>query len=148
MKSRHLAREIALQILYEYDVGSFPTGVELDGAIHKHFEHFKVPEKLRDFAGELVRGTVQHREALDQTLEKHATHWKLSRMSVIDRNLLRMALYEMQNFKDIPASVSIDEAIELAKQFGSSESPSFINGILDAYHRENSAPGSSSKESE
>ncbi|OFZ80029.1 MAG: transcription antitermination factor NusB [Bdellovibrionales bacterium RIFOXYD1_FULL_53_11] len=138
MSSRRRAREVALQILYGYDLAEndagrpIPTGEQLAADIARHFDHFGVEDGLRVFAAELVAGTLLSRSSIDQLIETNATNWKLSRMSFIDRNLLRMSIHEMNHFADIPKSVTIDEAIELAKQFGSEESPSFINGILDA----------------
>ena len=138
MKSRHYAREVALQILYRYDLSAqsgenpTPKGSALAEDLARHFDHFKVDAEIRKFAAELVAGTLTHASDLDGQLEKAGTSWKISRMAAIDRNLLRMALYEMQNFKDIPRNVTIDEAVELAKQFGTAETSGFINGILDS----------------
>jgi N utilization substance protein B len=130
---RHRARETALQILYRYDsANEVPTGHALIEDLQKHFDHFQVPPQAREFAAELVSGTLSRRSELDELLEKYAHNWKVSRMSSIDRTLLRMAAHEMTHFQDIPHSVTIDEAIELGKQFGSAETSSFINGILDA----------------
>ena len=147
--TRHHAREVALQILYRYDmslqqaqqaqqskssgdstVTAHPT--VLIEELNRHFDHFQVPQEIREFAAELVAGSVRELNALDLILEKHASNWKVARMGFVDRNLLRMSIYELQKFPDTPASVVIDEAIELAKQFGTQESPAFINGVLDA----------------
>ena len=138
MKSRHRAREVALQILYGYDVSirtqgvTPPTGIALAEDLKRHFEHFQVQPQLREFSAELVAGTLREMERLDLLLEKHAVNWKITRMGLIDRNLLRMAMYELLHFADIPSSVTIDEAVELAKAFGTAETPAFINGILDS----------------
>lgn len=137
MNSRHRAREVALQILYRYDAtlssgGSLPSGAELASELAGHFEHFKVPDTLREFAARLVAGTLGGMAGLDALLEKHSAHWKISRMASLDRMLLRMASYELRDMPEVPPSVVIDEAIELAKQFGAADSPSFVNGILDA----------------
>lgn len=137
MKSRHRSREIALQILYQHDLIShssgqpLPKGSQVTEGLKYHFEYFAVPPELREFIAELVAGTLSKVEILDLLLEKYAANWKVARMSSVDRSLLRMALYEMLNYKDSPRTVVIDEAIELAKQFGTSETPAFINGILD-----------------
>jgi transcription antitermination protein NusB len=134
IKSRHHAREIALQILYQYDLTPPPESSQdqaLISELTQHYSHFHVPVELQEFVGQLVVGTLKNIKDLDLLLEKHASHWKIPRMSVIDRSLLRMAIYEMVHLLDTPPSVVIDEAIELAKQFGTSESPAFINGILD-----------------
>src|SRR5690606_13660353 len=123
---------VALQILYRCDLApeAPPMPAELAQELAKHFEHFQVPPGAREFAAELVSGTLLRREELDRILEAHTANWKISRLASIDRSLLRMATYEMQNFPDIPPSVTMDEAIELGKQFGSQETPSFINGVL------------------
>jgi N utilization substance protein B len=137
MKSRHRSREIALQILYQHDLIShssgqpLPQGSQVVDGLKYHFDYFAVPQELREFIGELVAGTLNSVKTIDLLLEKYAANWKVARMSSVDRSLLRMALYEMLNYKDSPRTVVIDEAIELAKQFGTSETPAFINGILD-----------------
>lgn len=138
MNPRHRAREVALQILYRYDVQQQssgdvpPQGSALADDLARHFDHFQVPQPLREFAAQLVAGTLTDRAELDGLLEKHAQNWRLSRMGFIDRNLLRMAIYEMKRFPETPTGVAIDEAVELAKQFGTSETSSFVNGVLDA----------------
>lgn len=142
MKSRHRAREVAFQILYRFDLElhssgtSAPTGETLISELVHHFDHFKVPDELREFACTLVVGTLKTLPELDEAIEKHAAKWKVSRMAMVDRNLLRMALYELRHFPDIPPSVTLDEAVELSKQFGTQDTPAFINGILDAILKE------------
>ena len=137
MKSRHRAREIALQILYQYDLSQqtqgkiTPQNQDLVNELVNYYNHFKIAEELREFIGQLVVGTLKETPALDAILEKHTTHWKISRMSAVDRSLLRMAVYEMTHMGETPRTVVIDEAVELAKQFGTAETPAFINGILD-----------------
>jgi N utilization substance protein B len=136
--SRHRAREVALQILYRYEVAKIdegfviPEGSELSTDLQKHFEHFQIEPGLRAFAAELVISTLSHLAALDAEIEARSKNWKVGRMSVIDRCLLRMAFGEMRQFPSTDRAVVIDEAIELAKQFGTSDSSSFVNGILDA----------------
>ncbi len=138
MKSRHRAREIALQILYQYDLATHstgqlpPKGQNLATHLSHHFNHFNVPDTIREFAGQLVTGTLTEVPTLDALLEKHTANWSVARMSSVDRSLLRMATYEIVHCTDVPTPVIIDEAIELAKQFGTSETPAFINGILDS----------------
>ena len=139
MKSRHKSREIALQILYQYDLAlqqtghPIPVGQKLIEDLLKHYEHFNVPESLREFVGQLVAGTLTQLKALDLVIEENAVNWKVSRMSSVDRSLLRMSTYEMLYLDPtVSRSIVIDEAIEIAKQFGTAESPSFINGILDS----------------
>ncbi len=145
MSTRHRAREVALQILYRYDMNyttagdTIPSGPRLADDIRRHFDHFQVVPPLREFAAELVAGTLQHTAELDALIEKYATNWKVSRMALIDRNLLRMALYELIHITDTPESVVIDEAVELAKQFGEPDTSGFINGVLDAAKKERKA---------
>lgn len=137
MKSRHRAREIALQILYQYDLNQqtqgkiIPQNQSLVNELVNYYNHFKIAEELREFIGQLVVGTLKETSSLDAILEKHTTHWKISRMSAVDRSLLRMAVYEMTHMVETPRTVVIDEAVELAKQFGTADTPAFINGILD-----------------
>jgi N utilization substance protein B len=137
--ARHRAREVALQLLYRFDSSlasgqtqSLPEGPELARELTRHFEHFQVSQDLRGFAAELVVGTLSRLAELDTLIEARATNWKLARMASLDRCLLRMAAYEMRHFTDIPRAVTIDEAVELAKQFGSGDSAAFVNGILDS----------------
>lgn len=138
MNARHRAREIALQILYQYDLRKENEGIAPPDAAHvasdlnKHFEHFKVEAELREFAALLVSGTLLNQSSIDLKLEAAAQNWKLSRMPVIDRNLLRMALFELEKVKEIPVTVTLDEAVELAKKFCEANSPAFINGVLDS----------------
>ena len=138
MSTRRQAREIAFQILYRYDQvqaaalasgASAPPIVREPTALLKelqeHFNHFRVPAELREFAALLASGALTRAVELDGLLEKHAANWKISRMSMIDRNLLRMAIFELLHMPETPPTVVIDEAIELAKQFGTTDSPAF-----------------------
>jgi N utilization substance protein B len=136
---RHRAREIALQILYRYDMArasqpdlKAPEGAALAKEISQHFDHFQTAPEIREFTAQLVAGTLLHQAELDPQLEAHAANWRLSRMSYVDRSLLRMAAYELAHVPETPVNVVIDEAVELGKQFGTKETPSFVNGILDA----------------
>ncbi len=140
MSSRHRARESALQILYSLDTGEQKAPSELIPRLNQHFDHFKVPEDLREFASELVSGSLLDRESIDELLERHATHWKVSRMASLDRCLLRMAVNEMLRFPETSSSIIIDEAIELGKQFGTPETPGFVNGILDSIRKSLNRP--------
>jgi transcription antitermination protein NusB len=136
MAARHRSRKRALQVLFEWDV----RGGSVDSAI-SHFydslyseEDEKKPKPDR-FMEELARGTVANAESIDKHIEAKSEHWRLSRMAVVDRNILRLAIYELKQ-NAVPAPVVIDEAIELARQFSNDESVSFINGVLDAVHRQ------------
>jgi transcription antitermination factor NusB len=126
--SRSQCREWALQFLYQADfVGGRSPG-ELAGFwAHFHPEGPGVPAYLRA----LVAGVAAHQEELDAIIARHSEHWRLERMTIVDRNLLRLAAYELLYEAKIPPKVVINEAVELAKQFGSDDSGAFVNGILD-----------------
>jgi len=132
--SRHRSREAALQVLYALDLAS-PEGTDLARAGAEAFEsaaeHFELPEGARAFAKELIAGVSAHRNALDDVLAAHAKNWRLARMATVDRNVLRLAVFELLH-STTPAPVVIDEAVELARRFGGEKSPAFVNGILDA----------------
>jgi N utilization substance protein B len=140
---RHRAREIALQILYRYDIAKAaspdlppPQGAALAKEISQHFDHFKTDMDLREFTAQLVAGTLLNQGEIDPLLERHAAHWKIARMSFVDRSLLRMAVYELKHLTETPPAVVINEAVELGKQFGTAETPAFVNGVLDALQKE------------
>ena len=132
MGARRKARELALQMLFENDV----AGTLADEMFRRSADLQKAPAALRDFTERLVSGTLEHRDDLDAIISKQADHWRLSRMPIVDRNILRLAIYEMSR-QETPPAVVIDEALELARQFSGERSVSFINGVLDAVHKEN-----------
>lgn len=138
---RHRAREVALQILYGFEKELDQKQqddlepIQLSNLLIKHFDHFKVDQKTREFATELVSTAVPKRAELDSALEEFAANWKLSRMSPIDRCILRLGACELLFLEAVPSTVTIDEAVELAKRFGSEDSPAFVNGILDAIRK-------------
>ena len=135
MGQRRRSREIALQMLYRIDMTDCPP----DEAICLHYElvtsgednEVQVPHLVRPFAEHLVRGVYLHQAEIDQIIVSASDHWRLDRMSIVDRNILRMALFEMLYCPDVPPKVSINEAIDMAKKFGSEDSGAFINGVLD-----------------
>ncbi len=126
MGSRHEARERALQILFQYDIHGKP-GLWLD----EFWKPLKSNEETKAFAERLVAGVLDKRKDLDALIGKYATNWKVSRMPIVDRNILRAGLYELLWMEDVPAKVSLNEAVELAKSFGDDEASKFVNGILD-----------------
>lgn len=128
MGSRRKARECAIQILYEMDL----TGTEADEAVSSFRSSFDVPESAFEFCLALIRGVQTHRTEIDALIKEHSENWRLDRMSHVDRNILRLAIFELIYCEDIPPKVSINEAVELGKRFGTDESGAFINGILDA----------------
>lgn len=124
--SRRLAREKALQMLFQMDVGH--NSLEI---AKKTLEETEMSPQDKSFTLSLVEGTRDCLGELDNYINKHAAEWDVERMANVDKNLIRMALYEIKYLSDIPTSVSINEAIELAKTFSSDESAKFVNGILD-----------------
>jgi transcription antitermination protein NusB len=127
--SRRLARETALQVLFQLDMaGENPDAP----AVVRHWaEEFAVPETSIPFAQELVEGTQLHKQEIDEKLDKLSEGWAVTRMANVDRNLLRLACFEILYREDIPGRVTINEALEIAKRYGSEDSGKFINGILD-----------------
>jgi len=127
MKKRTRARELALQFLYQLDL----RGPDfIDEA--REFLRDEEPDKdAREFALHLIRGTAEHQDEIDDLIRDVAQNWDIERMAVIDRNVLRMATYEILHRKDIPPKVSINEAIELGKRYSTQNSGGFINGVLD-----------------
>jgi transcription antitermination protein NusB len=136
MPSRHRSRERALQILFLWDARRQPVEEAID-AYYDTLYSEEHPER-DPFVAELVRGTVEHLATLDEQIAKHAEHWRMERMPVVDRNILRLAVYEMARVGTPPA-VAIDEALELARKFAGEESVQFVNGVLDAIHRESAS---------
>ena len=130
MRLRRKAREIALQVLYQLDV----LRIEPREALELFWLHFSAAAEAREFASELVEGTWAHRDAIDQLISTCSENWTLERMARVDRNILRLAVYELLYGQGIPPKVALNEAIDLGKEFGSENSGSFINGILDALY--------------
>lgn len=127
MGARRKARELALQMLFEHDV----AGTTPNDMFQRSEDLKNAPEGVRDFTKRLVSGTLEHREALDDMISRQADHWRLMRMPIVDRNILRMALFELLHEPETPRPVVIDEALEIAKRFSTPRSSQFINGILD-----------------
>lgn len=129
MSSRRRGRELSLQMLYQLDM--VRAGVEEVIRTFWSLQETLPAEEIKEFSEDLVRGAFEHSEEIDRLIEKTSSNWKISRMPVVDRNILRMAIYEFLYRNDIPANVTMNEAIELGKRFGSEESGAFINGVLD-----------------
>jgi transcription antitermination protein NusB len=127
MGKRRKARELALMILYELE---FRPG-EAKAILDTFWQDHLVPQDVRAFTESLVRGTVESGPELDRLIAANAAHWSLARIALVERNILRLAVYELVYRDDIPERVAINEAIELAKLYGSQESGAFVNGILD-----------------
>ncbi len=132
MSTRRRAREIVLQLLYEADV----NGTRDSESAHRFVRsRLQGRRGLTEFADGLLRGTLAHRDEIDRRLAKAATRWSLPRMPVTDRNILRLAAYEMLHGQT-PGRVAVNEAIELAKRYGDKDSPRFVNGVLDRLYKD------------
>jgi len=127
MGLRRQAREVALQGVFMCDFHSKWNREELQFC----FEHFGVLKPVQPYAERLALGVIDHISAIDSELTRASEHWSITRMSRVDRSILRVAAYEILLLEDVPHSVAMNEAIEIAKRFGSDESPGFINGVLD-----------------
>jgi N utilization substance protein B len=132
MPSRRSSRQRALQILFLWDARRQPVDETID-AYYDTLLSEEHPER-EVFVSELVHGTVSHIAAVDEQISSHAEHWRMERMPSVDRNILRLAVFEMI-YAGTPAAVTIDEALELARKFSNEESVHFVNGVLDAIHR-------------
>jgi N utilization substance protein B len=150
---RRAAREMAVRMLYQHDLGGSPA--------QQVFANFDVTEYLAEsrtgdggpaakpgaveeafaHAQRLVEGTLAHQEQIDELIRRQAAHWRLERMPPVDRNILRLAVYEMLHEADVPKLVVLDEAIELAKRYGSENSGRFVNGLLDGLLKGKAVPG-------
>lgn len=129
MGMRRHARELALQLLYQHE----HTGADLDVMQTDFDEWTSATDGVREFADFLLRGTLANLVDLDEELELQTAHWRLERLAAVDRNILRLAMFELKHEPDTPPAVIIDEAIEIAKKFGAEESGRFVNGVLDGY---------------
>lgn len=130
MGSRRKGREAALRILYFMDV----AGVSAQQAIKHYWGHLAdvdEPAEQREFADELVSAYADHQDEVDGLIRSSSHHWRLERMPIVDRNVLRVAIVELQHMSNIPKRVTLNEAVELAKRFGSEGSGAFVNGVLD-----------------
>ncbi|MGE0616877.1 MAG: transcription antitermination factor NusB [Bacteriovoracia bacterium] len=144
---RHRGREVAFQFLYRLDLlngkrggaDAIPPGWSAERAqeLRTHIAHFEVPADVAEFSNQLVQATLTRLPELDAAIEGAGSSWKVARMALVDRNLLRLALAETS--LDTPVAVVINEAVELAKQFGTEETPGFVNGVLDKLVKSKSA---------
>lgn len=130
MRRRHKARRWVLQILYAWEVRDRPGRLAEEAALF--FERRRIGLETRGFAEDLIAVLDTHLEEIDRLLGESAENWDPARMSIIDRNVLRIGLAELLHFPDIPFKVSIDEAVTLARRYGGADSPRFVNGVLDA----------------
>lgn len=128
MGSRRKSRELAMQALYYMDMRQDDS----DEMLCRFCDNFTPPNKATPFFFRLVKGVIQAKSDIDAIIERFSDNWKLTRMSCVDRNIIRIAAYELLCCQDIPPKVSINEAIDVGKKFGTEESGAFINGILDS----------------
>jgi len=137
MRKRTQSREYALKILYQAEL----TRREIHLAAEKFWSEFEsIDEHVRSFSDRLTNGVEKNCKDIDHKISAHATNWQLKRMAVIDRNVLRIGVFELVYADDIPPKVTINEAVELAKKYGDIESSKFVNGILDKIHKFDIAP--------
>lgn len=136
---RHQAREAALRALYLWEVGRMAPAEALETLFAEHEPD--APESVREFARALVVGTAADVAALDALIGRFSEHWRVERLAIIDRMILRMAAWELQHADDTPAPVVLNEAIELARTFGTDDSVRFVNGVLDGIRKSLGAPG-------
>lgn len=142
MANRHLSRSIVLQTLFEWDQNDSSRD-EVEASLERNIEEFAPNKSDRPFMRQLLDGILQKQKELDLVIEKAAPEWPIDRISPIDRNILRLGLFELlfADRKEVPAKVAINESIELAKQFGGENSGRFVNGVLGAVYKEIGEPG-------
>lgn len=128
---RRKAREYALQVLYAIDLNPTPV----DEFFQSFWELNKSRTEIMEYSMGLVHGTVEKKKEIDSLISKHSNNWKVGRMAVTDRNILRLATYELMEEPGVPAKVIINEAIEIARKFGTTDSATFVNGVLDSIHQ-------------
>jgi len=131
MGSRRKARELAMQMLFQWELGGHSPEHVISSFLHVQ----KIDREVESFARSLFEGTVSEVEALDRRVRAQAEHWRLERMAAVDRNLLRVALYELLHCPETPPAVVINEALEIARRFSGKDSVEFINGVLDAIRK-------------
>jgi N utilization substance protein B len=131
MSSRRKSREFAMQMLYQWEIcGYTPTQVQAT-----FFANQKADAEVEGFARDLFEGAVANIEQLDRLVREHAEHWRLERMAAVDRNILRVALYELLCHSETPAAAVINEALEIARRFSTGDSVEFVNGVLDGVRK-------------
>lgn len=155
MGARRKARECGLQVLYQLETagrelpapGRLPPPVresplarvgdeEVEEALTAFFENFDAPDRTHAYTEELVHGVVKNLTRIDEVIGRHSPRWRVERMAIVDRNVLRLGVYELMSAPDVPAKVILDEGVEIARRFGSEQSSAFVNGVLDSAARE------------
>ncbi|UCG35191.1 MAG: transcription antitermination factor NusB [Candidatus Omnitrophota bacterium] len=137
MRLRSKAREVALHLLYQIELSK----ADYDKAFQAYLENHPQRQEVVDFSLSLFEGVVKNLKFIDELIKKSVKNWEIERMAVIDRNILRIACFELYFLEEIPPKVSINEAIELAKRFGDLDSPRFVNGVLDKIYKTETKKG-------
>ncbi len=132
MGLRRTARECALQMLFELDVGK----ISKEEILRTFWQMNEHPQKVREFADQLFEGTIRQLKEIDKVIQQHTKHWRLSRMAAVDRNVIRLAVFEFLSGGKTPETVVINEALDIARKFSTQESAQFVNGILDSIKNE------------
>jgi len=140
MSNRHLARTVAMQTLYERDFHGGKMD-DTDAAVARNLEEFAPGLDDKGFSKELVDGVLKHQKDIDATITKYAPAWPLPQITIVDRNILRIGVFELKHSDTVPSKVAINEAIELAKTFGGESSGKFVNGVLGAIFKDMIASG-------
>jgi len=135
MSNRHLARTIAMQTLFSWDFNG-KREKDLAGLIEQNFRQFAPKFNDHGFVKSIINGVIKNESEIDRYIIKYATEWPLDQITIVDRNILRIGVFELIFDKDIPAKVAINEAIEIAKTFGGESSGKFVNGVLGAIYKE------------
>lgn len=131
MRKRSRAREYALKILYQIDISKDTY----QDVLNNFWSDSKIEKTIKEFTNRIVAGTMENILRIDKIIARYATNWQIKRMAVVDRNILRLATYELLFLEEIPPKVSINEAVEIAKRYGDIESGKFVNGILDKINK-------------
>lgn len=135
MPNRHLARSVAMQSLFEWDFRGQPSAA-LPAITSHNLKEFAPGLEEDEFSQKLVDGVIEHLPAIDATIARYAPSWPISQITIVDRNILRLGVYELQFAKEVPPKVAINEAIELAKSFGGPSSGKFVNGVLGSMYND------------
>jgi transcription antitermination protein NusB len=142
MSNRHLSRTIAMQTLYQWDFsGQQQSTDQLSQILNSNVAEFAPGFNDEGFAEHLVSGVLQNKDDIDNLIKKYATEWPLEQITTVDRNILRIGIYELKYDPEIPSKVAINEAIEVAKTYGGESSGKFVNGVLGAIYKEMEAKG-------
>lgn len=136
MSNRHLARSIAMQVLYQWDFHGKPAN-ELSTIVNQNIAEFGSGlGEDKDFIDATIKGVIDHLTEIDETIAKYATNWPIEQITIVDRNILRIGVYELKFNDKIPSKVAINEAIEIAKSYGGQASGKFVNGVLGAIYND------------